>query len=318
MEGLVAVSLKRVELSNQMRSILVAVRRLAVENEAESVLILAEQPYDFSAISQFLKDVKLIVASDKPDVQRAATEDSVALVPLLDEPQTRQTQLTQALLEAIADELIKSGDKIVALYAVFERANIDTVSLINLQEHLAKLTSRDLRRLETTVPLETLRQVVDLAVEIGSEGREGKPVGALFVVGNHRKVMQLSHEQVHDPFRGYPRSERLIRSPRVRESIKELAQIDGAFVISSDGVAIAAGRILNASAENIILSKGLGARHWAAAAISKATNAVAIVVSQSTGSVRIFQNGTVVLRIEPMDRGMKWNDFDSEPPDGAD
>ena len=105
---------------------------------------------------------------------------------------------------------------------------------------------------------------------------------------------------------------------RVRESIKELAQIDGAFVISSDGVAIAAGRILNASAENIILSKGLGARHWAAAAISKATNAVAIVVSQSTGSVRIFQNGTVVLRIEPMDRGMKWNDFDSEPPDGAD
>lgn len=312
------MTLKRVELSNQMRSILVAVRRLAVENEAESVLILAEQPYDFSAISQFLKDVKLIVASDKPDVQRAATEDSVALVPLLDEPQTRQTQLTQALLEAIADELIKSGDRIVALYAVFERANIDTVSLINLQEHLAKLTSRDLRRLETTVPLETLRQVVDLAVEIGSEGREGKPVGTLFVVGNHRKVMQLSHEQVHDPFRGYARAERLIRSPRVRESIKELAQIDGAFVISSDGVVMAAGRILNASAEGIIMSKGLGARHWAAAAISKVTSAVAIVVSQSTGSVRIFQNGTVVLRIEPMDRGMKWNDFDSEPPDGAD
>ena len=312
------MSLKRVEISNQMRSQLIAARRLAVENDAESMLILAELPYDFAAIKKYLQNVRLIVASDKPDVQRAATEDETSLVPLLDEPQTRQTQLSQALLEAIADELVKSGDRIVAMYAVFERANIDTISLINLQEHLAKLTARDLRRLETTVPLETLRLVVDLAVEIGREGREGKPVGALFVVGNHHKVMKLSHEQVHDPFRGYSRNERLLRSPRVRESIKELAQIDGAFVISSDGVAIAAGRILDAPASGLTLSKGLGARHWAAAAISKATDAVAIAVSQSTGTVRIFQQGVVVLRIEPMDRAMTWHDVDTEPPPAAD
>src|SRR5262245_20157691 len=168
-----------------MRTLLVAARRLAVDNDAEAMLVLAELPYDFAAIRKYLQKVRLIVASDKPDVQRAATEDECALVPLLDEPQTRQTQLTQALLEAIADELVQSGDRIVALYAVFERQTLDSMSLINLQEHLARLTARDLRRLETTVPLETLRLVVDLAVEIGSEGREGKPVGALFVVGNH-------------------------------------------------------------------------------------------------------------------------------------
>jgi DNA integrity scanning protein DisA with diadenylate cyclase activity len=188
------------------------------------------------------------------------------------------------------------------------------LSVIHLVEHLARLTARDLQRLETQVPLETLRLVVDLAVEIGREGREGKPVGTLFVVGNHRKVLAMSHEAVHDSFRGYSRNERLIRNPRVRESIKEIAQLDGAFVISADGVVQAAGRILDAAAEGLTLSKGLGARHWAAAAISKATNAVAIAVSESTGTVRIFQHGIVVLRVEPMDRAMKWYDLETEPP----
>jgi hypothetical protein len=38
------------------------------------------------------------------------------------------------------------------------------------------------------------------------------------------------------------------------------------------------------------------------------------VVSQSSGTVRIFQNGEVMLRIEPFRQAMKWKDFDYEPP----
>ena len=124
----------------------------------------------------------------------------------------------------------------------------------------------------------------------------------------------MSHEQVHDPFRGYSAKERQIRDPRVRESVKEIAQLDGAFVISADGVVQSAGRHLDAPAGGITLSKGLGARHWAAAAMSKATKAIAIAVSESTGTVRIFQDGKVVLRIEPMHRAMKWQNFESEMP----
>ena len=47
--------------------------------------------------------------------------------------------------------------------------------MIRLGEHLERLTARDLRALETSVPFETLKAVVDVAVEIGREGREGKP-----------------------------------------------------------------------------------------------------------------------------------------------
>ncbi|MBT4864598.1 MAG: hypothetical protein HON53_05665 [Planctomycetaceae bacterium] len=306
--------MKRVPVSPQTRSLLTAARRVAGECEAQALVILADVPFDFVAIRKYLRKLRLVVASDKPDVQRAAVEDEVALVPLLHEPETRQLQVSQALLEAIADDLLQPGDKVIAIYSLFERDALDTISQINLAEHLAKLTSRDLRRLETQVPLETLRIVVDLACEIGREGREGKPIGTMFVVGNHRKVMTMSHEQIHDPFKGYPKKDRMIRSPRVRESIKELSAIDGSFVISSDGLVQAAGRILDAPATGLTLSQGLGSRHWASAAISKATNAVAIAVSESTGTVRIFLDGVVVLRIEPMDRAMKWEGFDTEPP----
>jgi len=306
--------MKRVETSEIFLSLLRSAKILAADNEVSAILLLAELPYDFKQIAKKISKCRLIVASDKAEIQQAVREDEIDLVPLLDEPQTRQLQVSQALLEAIADDLLKSGDTVVALYSVYERNYVDSISLIILTEHLAKLTARDLRRLETQVPLETLRLVVDLAVSIGREGREGKPVGTLFVVGNHRKVIGLSHEGVHDPFKGYSQKERMMRNPRVRESIKELATIDGAFIVSSDGVAQGAGRILDAPATGITLSKGLGARHWAAAAISKATNAISITVSESTGTVRIFQNGMVMLRIEPMDSAMIWNELETEPP----
>lgn len=305
--------MKRVEISPQMRTLLIAARRIAVENDASAMVILADLPYSFATIQKYLRSFRMVIASDREEVQKAAEEDDIAFV-RLHEPETRQYQLSQAILEAIADEFLQSGEKVVALYSLLERDTIDSISVINLERHLVKLTARDLQRLETKVPLETLRVVVDLAVEIGREGREGKPVGTLFVVGNHRKVLELSHEQIHDPFKGYNKKERQLRSPRVRESVKELAQIDGAFIISADGIVHAGGRILDAPAEGLTLSKGLGARHWAAAAISKVTNALAIAVSESTGTVRLFQDGVVVLRIEPMDRAMKWHEFETEPP----
>ena len=304
--------MSRAEISSTLANLLKAARRLAEDAEAAGVMLLAEVPFDFKAIRDELRSVSLIVSSHLPEVREAAEADKVPFVPLGEEPQTRHIQVSQALLEAIADDLVKTGARMVAMYSGFERESIDTISLISLSEHLAKLTARDLQRLETQVPLETLRRVVDLAVEIGREGREGKKVGTLFVVGNHRKVLDHSHESVHDPFRGYARKERMISSSRVRESIKEIAQMDGAFVIAADGCVMGSGRILDAPGEELTLSKGLGARHWAAASISKATNAIAITVSESTGTVRLFQNGVVVLRIEPMNQAMKWHDADAD------
>ncbi len=300
------------DYSRNFKHVLRSAVHLAESTGSSAVVLIAEQPLDFGRMRQDAPEVRFIVGSDVPEVVEAARNADVDVVSIPNEQQTRQFQVTQVLLEAIADELLQTGDDVIVVYSAFEKDSLDTVTAVRLGDQLSKLTSRDLQRLETKVPLDTLRIVVDLACEIGREGREGKPVGTLFVVGNHRKVMELSSPTIHDPFRGYPKSERALRDARVRESLKELAQIDGAFVISSDGLAVAAGRHLSATADGLTLSKGLGSRHWAAAEISKATGAIAIAVSESTGTVRVFQDGIIVLRIEPMRNAMKWHDVSAD------
>ena len=152
----------RAQLTRHEAGLLAAARSLATQEGASAVVMLSERSYNFRDIQHELGELRLVVASDKAEVIETARKDDVNLVPLLEEPETRQLQLISALLEAIADELIKSGDSIVTLYAAYEHEVIDTLSVIDMSEHLTKLTSRDLQRLETTVPLETLRLVFNL------------------------------------------------------------------------------------------------------------------------------------------------------------
>src|SRR5207253_6006843 len=121
-----------------------------------------------------------------------------------------------------------------------------------------------------------------------------------------------------NPFRGYSQAERDVRDRKVREQIKDLAQLEGAILIRREGIAEAACMYIDAPAEGITLSKGLGTRHWSAAAISRKTKAVAVVVSQSSGAVRIFQDGELMLHIEPLARPMIWGDFHMEAQDNGD
>jgi len=302
-------------LTDQFKGLCRLAVQMAESAPADAILLLLEGPADWARLKGLVDDQKLVVAADRSDQLEGAAEAGLDAVAIDMPNHPIYERLTQAVLEAVADDLLEPGSSVVALYSGFDADTIDSLSVINLGEHLNRLTARDLRQLETRVPLDTLKVVVDLAVEIGREGREGKPVGTCFVVGDSRKVMACSRPAGFDPFRGYARKERTLSDARVREGVKEIAQLDGAFVVSADGTVEASCRYLDSSAANVTLSKGLGARHWAAAAISRATNAVAVTVSQTNGTVRIFQNGETVLRVEPgLRRPMVWKEFEYEPP----
>ncbi len=306
--------MKTQRLTEQFQNIIDLAAQLAGEVSADALMILLEGQADWDGLRRAVGDQKVFLAADFPAELEGATDAGFPNVVLNMPDSPVHEKLTQALLESVADDILAPGARVVTIYSGFEADTIDSISVIHLDEHLGRLTSRDLRQLETKVPLDTLKTVVDLAVEIGREGREGKPVGTLFVLGDTRKVLATSHALVFDPVRGYSRKERNLFDPKVREGIKEIAQMDGAFIVNPDGTVEAASRYIDASAENITLSKGLGARHWAAAAVTRKTKAVAVAVSESNGTVRIFADGEVFLRIEPFRRAMKWKDFEYEPP----
>src|SRR6266852_3006078 len=312
-------------LANQTLVLLQTARQLVRELPADAVLLLTKVDLDWEAVLHQLSDCRLLVAAQDEILNRKLKENPALSVLDIDPgPTPTQERMSLALLEAVATEKLQTGTTVIALYNGIETEQenpeqVDSISVIHLGEHLERLSAQDLRKLDTHVPLETLRAVVDLATEIGREGREGKPVGTMFVVGDTDKVLSMSRPLNFNPFKGYSRKERDIRDRRVREQIKDLAQLEGAIIIRRDGVAEAACMYIDATAEGITLSKGLGTRHWSAAAISRKTKAVAVAVSQSSGSVRLFQDGEVVLHIEPLARPLIWRHFEMEAqtPDGV-
>ncbi|MFK7766693.1 MAG: DNA integrity scanning protein DisA nucleotide-binding domain protein [Mariniblastus sp.] len=288
--------------------------KLGKAAEADAVLVILEQNTDWKRLKKKTSGSILVIATNDDTIHAAATELEIHSV-LLEIPESSvQTQMTQAVLASVASEFIRPGSTIVSIYSGFDTEQIDTISVVKLTERLGRLTARDLRKLETKVPLDTLRTVVDLAVEIGREGREGKAVGAMFVVGDHKKVLTESRPGGFDLVKGYSRKERSLFDNKVREGIKEIAQMDGMFVVSADGTVEGSSRIIDTSPVEITMTQGLGSRHFAGAAISKNTKAISVVISQSSGTVRIFQNGEVVLRIEPLQRAMKWKNLEPEAP----
>jgi diadenylate cyclase len=306
------------ELPPQTVGLLRAARHLYGELSADALVLITETAMDWDEVLTHLSGCRMLVAAQNPALaQRLKSHDRITLLDLEADPKPIEDRISLALLKAVANEQLPPGSHIVLLYngiaAEPDRPEpIDSLSVIHLGEHLERLTASDLRRLNTQVPLDVLRAVVDLATDIGREGREGKPVGTMLVVGDTKRVLTMSRPLNFNPFRGYSAEERDVRDRRVREAIKDLAQLEGAILIGRDGVAVAACMYLDVTAEGITLSKGLGSRHWAAAAVSKKTQAIAVAVSQSSGTVRIFQGGEVVLHIEPLARPHIWQPFHLE------
>lgn len=145
---------------------------------------------------------------------------------------------------------------------------------------------------------DTLKEVIMLAVEIAREGREGRRIGTMFVVADTENVMRHSRNLILDPLLGHPPEAKRISDPDMRETVKELAQLDGAFVVDDDGIVVSACRYVDSFSEGVDLPLGLGSRHMAAASITKLTNSVAVVVSESS-VVRVVEDGQIVSEIIP-------------------
>jgi DNA integrity scanning protein DisA with diadenylate cyclase activity len=135
-----------------------------------------------------------------------------------------------------------------------------------------------------------LKAVLRLALELGREGREGKKVGTAFIIGDTNEVLKRSHQLILNPYKGHTEDTRDIKNRSHWETIKEFAQIDGVFIVDDKGVIISAGRYLDVNTKSIELG-GFGGRHMSALAVTRETQAIAVTVSESGGTVRLFKDG---------------------------
>lgn len=161
---------------------------------------------------------------------------------------------------------------------------------------------KKIRECEERVSSEVVRAVLSICFDVATKGREGKKVGTALIVGDVDEVMQRSHPLIINPYLGQTPEDSNILEEHNWESVKELAQLDGVFVVSEQGRIHAAGRYLDVDARDINIDKGLGGRHVSAAAITRDTVAVAFIVSESGGVVRIYKDGKEIICIDKPQR----------------
>ncbi len=286
------------ELSRSMMGSALKVLR---DVRASSLVVFLDAIDDWGFWKDSRSRKRLVLVTQKEETEKALDpyrKDVKAVVRLPMVKLSRLAQIKLAAIMCITEGVIDSSDKVVCLAGVPSSGSLDTIMALDLKSETEVFTtmgiSRDLLKKVKPAVIET---VLSIALGLSSEGREGRAVGTTFVIGDNEKVSKLSKPLIMNPFKGYPEEARNILDEAVHETIKEFALLDGAFLIREDGIVMAAGVHLDAALEGGHMP-GLGCRHMAAAGITDVTDAIAVTISGSTGIIRIFRQGKVLLEME--------------------
>jgi hypothetical protein len=270
---------------------------LAARGEVDRLLIVSDLPLPPTDIRGRPIKRKLVyaVTSDALAQQLSAKKYQAVVIPPYS--YSRVEKIKVALVACQSESLVRDGDTILALAGHGPERSLDTLVRVRLGDEDDEPIRVDSLDLGPEFSSQVVESLIHVGMEIGAEGYEGHPTGTILVIGDSTSVMEKSRQITLNPFAGMSEVDRNCMDPSIRDAIKTFAVLDGAFVIREDGVVLSAGRYLQSTARDVKVPMGLGARHTAAAAATRETKAVAITVSQTTGTVRFFKEGEIVLEL---------------------
>jgi DNA integrity scanning protein DisA with diadenylate cyclase activity len=284
------------ETSRLDREFLKSALTLASQSDVAHLLFISDVPISPNDLRGRRCRKKLVyaVTSDGVATELAARKEKVVVIPAYDYSRTERVKM--AVLSALAQGAFKEGDLVLCLTGRIGRG-IDTMMTMRIGGSLDDRVAIEGVKLGDQFNSQVVDALIQLALQIGQEGFEGHPIGTILCIGDHNAVMEKSRQLTINPFQGLSEVERNVLDPKIREAIKNFSVLDGAFIIREDGVVLAAGRYLAASDDNVKIPLGLGARHAAAASTTASTGCIALVVSQTSGAVRLFKEGNIVLEL---------------------
>ena len=280
--------------------ILRSAMNLTREIKASAIMVFADAVRENDFLDQIKTKSRLIVVTSNRtrfDLKSDRRIKGFLQVPSI--PASRTGQIKMGILLALSRGLIQSEDHVVCISGNPNNNVFDTVVVIDVEKEYDFFFTTAKSIVPPDVKPEVLERLIAMAGEIAVEGREGKPIGTIFVVGDTNSVNVHVRQLIINPFRGYSETERNILDPSLAETVKEFAAIDGAFIVTGDGILLSAGSYLLPQPvdDRPPIPSGFGARHAAAAGITACTNALAIAVSESTGMVTLFKNGAAVMAL---------------------
>jgi DNA integrity scanning protein DisA with diadenylate cyclase activity/mannitol/fructose-specific phosphotransferase system IIA component (Ntr-type) len=265
--------------------------RLADELGAKAIIVHGDAALGTAAMRGFLeRDDVFIVTEDetrfpKPDFPRA----KIVQVPY--RILNRSNQVEVSLLFVLSRGFLNKEDSVVSISGIPGSGLLDSITVIDVEKEFRLLFTLRNRNRPEDLDQEVFARVIEIAGELADEGREGKSVGTIFVLGDTENVLKNCQQMVVNPFKGYGEDERNILDPSLEETVKEFAKIDGAFIIRGNGAIATAGVYIGTEGRSVGLPPGLGARHAAALSITAVTEAISVAISESTRRVSVFKSG---------------------------
>lgn len=279
-------------------SIAQAALNVARSARARAILLYADALAGLEAFDRKNRgptDLILLLRDAEDRARAASVTDQLLEVPPFE--LTRMGQIKMGVLLAFSNRLLAPGERFVFCVGPPGKP-IDTLMVMQVGEEYELVHSVDQPRLTEHIRRVVFQRVLSLALQLAVEGREGKPVGAIFVIGSYRELEKFCQQMIINPFKGYPERERNILHDHMAETVKEFATIDGAFIIKGNGVIVSAGTMLRPSVAGQRIPQGLGARHAVAASITASAKCLSITVSESNGTVRVWRRGQMITEIE--------------------
>ncbi len=270
---------------------------LSTEVGATRLVVHADATSDTERIGRLCagRDA-VIVTSDRSRFSPPAFESkSVVVVPF--RGTSRESTIEVSLLFLLSQGLVGKGERIVSVCGIPNSGVVDSIFVTDVDKEFKLYFALDSESGRDGLDQQVLARVLQIANELAVEGREGRPIGTLFVVGDYENVKKLCQQLIVNPFQGYPEEERNVLDPSLEETIKEYSRIDGAFVVRGDGVIMSAGTFIKAEVQGPQIHPGLGARHATAASVTAITRSVAVAISQSTQKISLFRFGERFLHL---------------------
>lgn len=272
--------------------------KIASGANCTSVLVFGDTFGGGVEMGRIFKEFKTVLIAHGTSDSATERNDIDAVLPIRSFSNHRFSQLRSAVLIGLTRGIFSSSDRLCCVGGLPQSNQFDSITVVDVEREFQTMLMQKSEMLPVSVKPEVVERVLAIATELAVEGREGRPVGCLFVLGNAEKISEYTKPLILNPFYGYKDEDRNILNPFMDETVKELSSIDGAFIIRGDGVLISAGSLIHAPDYTHRLPGGLGSRHAAAASITQVEDCLCVVVSGSTGQVTLFRRGEMLPLIE--------------------
>jgi len=286
--------------SGESRALIQHAFVLARELSIDKILIQGDEFHDQRWVRQQQRDEILIWLSHREKALPQVDGKTNFAVTLPGQKLSRMDQIQIGLMMSVSEGYVAPDETILTLTGLVGSQRLDNLLITNPRRDHPWLRDRSLGELEgKLLRSKEFFKLLEIALRFAQEGREGRAIGTTFVLGDVSDLDPYLRQLILNPCKGHPQRLRNIHSRHFLEVLRELAALDGAFIVNLRGVVERAGSYLTPPSlrPNVRMRAGRGARHASACSITAACDVLAIVLSQSSASVTVYYRGSAILEL---------------------